>query len=261
MVRSSGRRLRHHPPLVSVQPVRLPLPPVGPRRPWRSQAWRRRARTPRFLIGDSPGVQLRFSWYGRRPTSLFLSPSAGLVRVQSFLDVSRAPNNIRAIVRPSDARLPIHPAWPLPGGAACGFAPAPTLEQPGDELTDPVPLLPAFCHCYLLRRRHWSVLTAEEQGNILIPKSGPLETSPVFLHAGVVGINSQHGCSFSAMVYALPTGGMVVLNGAHRKLAILRAYFYLQRRGIPRCRRREWREPKPTRSARTNRSRAERITT
>ena len=64
-------------------------------------------------MGDFPGTRRRFR-LSRRPTSLLLSQSAGLVRDELLLDVSRTPNNRCAIVRPSDARLLIHPAWTLP---------------------------------------------------------------------------------------------------------------------------------------------------
>ena len=92
--------------------ARLSLPLIGPRRPWRSQAWRQDAHIPRFLICDFRGARRRFRLC-RRPTRLLRSQSAGLLRDELFLDVSRTPNNRCAVVQPSNARLLIHPAWTL----------------------------------------------------------------------------------------------------------------------------------------------------
>jgi hypothetical protein len=70
-----------------------------------------------------------------------LAQSAGLASSVSFLEISRTPNKIGAIVRPFDARRLVHTALP------------PAANQLGNEFTGPVPLLFAWVIVASLSRR------------------------------------------------------------------------------------------------------------
>lgn len=86
----------------------LSLPLVSPRRARASQGKRLRGKTGPFLIAARRGAQHGFGLLRQQATSLLLARSAGLIRSESFVDVSRAPGKICPIVRPSDARRRDH---------------------------------------------------------------------------------------------------------------------------------------------------------